>query len=66
MNEIHLRIDGQRIEAKEGMTILEVAKSAGIDDIPTVREFIDNMIQGAEEIFTKGVLAGIREVRGCD
>ncbi|MFC1897423.1 2Fe-2S iron-sulfur cluster-binding protein [Chloroflexota bacterium] len=36
MSEITLQIDGQKVEAKEGMTILKAAKSAGIDDIPTL------------------------------
>jgi NADH dehydrogenase/NADH:ubiquinone oxidoreductase subunit G len=35
MSEIHLKIDGKEIVAKEGMTILEAAKSAGIP-IPTL------------------------------
>jgi NADH dehydrogenase/NADH:ubiquinone oxidoreductase subunit G len=35
MSEIHLQIDGKEIVAKEGMTILEAAKSAGIT-IPTL------------------------------
>ena len=35
MSEIHLQIDGKEIIAKEGMTILEAAKSAGIT-IPTL------------------------------
>jgi bidirectional [NiFe] hydrogenase diaphorase subunit len=35
MSEIVLQIDGIEVEAKEGMTILEAARSAGID-IPTL------------------------------
>ena len=35
MSEILLQIDGREIEAKEGMTILEAARSAGIS-IPTL------------------------------
>jgi bidirectional [NiFe] hydrogenase diaphorase subunit len=35
MSEILLQIDGIEVEAKEGMTILEAARSAGID-IPTL------------------------------
>jgi NADH dehydrogenase/NADH:ubiquinone oxidoreductase subunit G len=35
MSEIILQIDGIEVEAKEGMTILEAARSAGID-IPTL------------------------------
>ena len=35
MHEITLQIDGSEVEAKEGMTILETAKSVGID-IPTL------------------------------
>ncbi len=35
MNEIFLQIDGKEITAKEGMTILEAARSAGIS-IPTL------------------------------
>ncbi len=35
MNEITLQIDDRKVEAKEGMTILEAAKSVGID-IPTL------------------------------
>ncbi len=35
MNEITLEIDGRQVKAKEGMTILEAAKSMGID-IPTL------------------------------
>jgi len=35
MSEITLQIDGKKIEAKEGMTILEAAQSAGIS-IPTL------------------------------
>jgi NADH dehydrogenase/NADH:ubiquinone oxidoreductase subunit G len=35
MSEIHLQIDGKEIEAKEGMTVLEAAQSAGIS-IPTL------------------------------
>jgi hypothetical protein len=33
---------------------------SGIDSIPTVKEFIGSIIQGAEEILTKGIFAGIR------
>lgn len=35
MREVTLEIDGKEVKAKEGMTILEAAKSAGID-IPTL------------------------------
>ncbi len=35
MSEILLQIDGKEVEAKEGMTILEAAQSAGIS-IPTL------------------------------
>jgi bidirectional [NiFe] hydrogenase diaphorase subunit len=35
MSEITLQIDGKKVEAKEGMTILEAAQSAGIS-IPTL------------------------------
>jgi bidirectional [NiFe] hydrogenase diaphorase subunit len=35
MSEITLQIDGREVKAKEGMTILEAAKSAGIN-IPTL------------------------------
>src|SRR4030043_72972 len=35
MNEILLQIDGREVEAREGMTILEAAQSAGIF-IPTL------------------------------
>jgi bidirectional [NiFe] hydrogenase diaphorase subunit len=35
MSEILLQIDGQEVRAKEGMTLLEAARSAGID-IPTL------------------------------
>jgi bidirectional [NiFe] hydrogenase diaphorase subunit len=35
MSEISLQIDGEKVEAKEGMTILEAAQSAGIS-IPTL------------------------------
>jgi bidirectional [NiFe] hydrogenase diaphorase subunit len=35
MSEILLQIDGKEVKAKEGMTILEAAQSAGID-IPTL------------------------------
>jgi NADH dehydrogenase/NADH:ubiquinone oxidoreductase subunit G len=35
MSEITLQIDGEKVEAKEGMTILEAAQSAGIS-IPTL------------------------------
>ena len=35
MSEITLQIDGRKVEAKEGMTILEAAQSAGIS-IPTL------------------------------
>ncbi|GAG45022.1 unnamed protein product, partial [marine sediment metagenome] len=35
MSEILLQIDGRKVEAKEGMTILEAAQSAGIS-IPTL------------------------------
>lgn len=35
MNKVHLNIDGKKVEAEEGMTILEAAKSVGID-IPTL------------------------------
>jgi len=33
--QVHLQIDGRDIQAEEGMTVLEAARSAGID-IPTV------------------------------
>ena len=35
MSEITLQIDGRKVEAKEGMTILEAAQSVGIS-IPTL------------------------------
>ena len=35
MSEIRLQIDGKEVEAKEGMTVLEAAQSAGIS-IPTL------------------------------
>jgi NADH dehydrogenase/NADH:ubiquinone oxidoreductase subunit G len=35
MSEILLQIDGREVKAREGMTILEAAQSAGID-IPTL------------------------------
>jgi bidirectional [NiFe] hydrogenase diaphorase subunit len=35
MSEILLQIDGKEVKAKEGMTVLEAARSAGID-IPTL------------------------------
>jgi bidirectional [NiFe] hydrogenase diaphorase subunit len=35
MSEIHLQIDGKEVAAKEGMTLLEAARSAGIS-IPTL------------------------------
>jgi len=35
MSEIHLQIDGKKVEAKEGMTVLEAARSADIF-IPTL------------------------------
>ncbi len=35
MNEIVLQIDGKKVEAREGMTVLEAAQSAGIS-IPTL------------------------------
>lgn len=35
MKKVHLNIDGKKVEAEEGMTILEAAKSVGID-IPTL------------------------------
>jgi len=35
MSEIHLQIDGKKVEAREGMTVLEAAQSAGIS-IPTL------------------------------
>jgi NADH dehydrogenase/NADH:ubiquinone oxidoreductase subunit G len=35
MSEILLQIDGKEIEAREGMTVLEAAQSAGIS-IPTL------------------------------
>lgn len=35
MKEIQLQIDGREVKAKEGMTILEAAQSAGIN-IPTL------------------------------
>ena len=35
MSEIHLQIDGKKVEAKEGMTVLEAAQSADIF-IPTL------------------------------
>ncbi len=35
MNEIHLQIDGKEVVAREGMTVLEAAQSAGIS-IPTL------------------------------
>jgi NADH dehydrogenase/NADH:ubiquinone oxidoreductase subunit G len=35
MSEIRLQIDGQEVEAKEGMTVLQAAQGAGIS-IPTL------------------------------
>ena len=35
MSEIHLQIDGKKVTASEGMTLLQAARSAGID-IPTL------------------------------
>jgi NADH dehydrogenase/NADH:ubiquinone oxidoreductase subunit G len=35
MSEIHLQIDGKEVSAKEGMTVLEAARGAGIS-IPTL------------------------------
>ena len=41
MSEILLQIDGREVEAKEGMTILEVAQSVGIS-IPTPYVIMSN------------------------
>ena len=35
MKDIHLQIDGKQVRAKEGMTVLEAARDAGIS-IPTL------------------------------
>ena len=35
MSKIHLQIDGKEVEAEEGMTILDAARSVGIN-IPTL------------------------------
>jgi len=35
-SEVRLIIDGKEVIAKEGMTVLEAARSVGIDDIPTL------------------------------
>lgn len=54
-------------EEKQSFEIEEILKLApaslavsGIDDIPSVKELIDRIIRGAEEILTKGIFGSIR------
>ena len=56
MSDIHLQIDGKEIVAKEGMTILEAAKNAGIS-IPTLCHYEKLEPYGACRICTVEVEA---------
>jgi len=51
MSDIHLQIDGKEVTAKEGMTILEAARSVGIS-IPTLCDHKDLNPYGACRICT--------------
>lgn len=60
MSKIHLQIDGREVEAEEGMTILDVARSVGID-IPTLCHHKDLDPYGACRICVVEVEAGGRK-----
>ena len=66
LERVLLKEDPDEEQDFEAEAVLKLAPGSlavsGIDSIPTVREFIESMIHGAEDIFTKGVFAGIRGV----
>ena len=64
MSKIHLQIDGKKVEAKEGMTILEAARSAGIF-IPTLCHHEELEPYGACRICVVEVDAGGRKNFGA-
>ena len=64
MSNIHLQIDGKDIEAKEGMTILEAARSAGIH-IPTLCHHEELEPYGACRICVVEIDAGGRKGLGA-
>ncbi len=64
MHKIHLQINGQDVEAKEGMTILEAARSAGIH-IPTLCHHAALEPYGACRICVVEVEAGGRKGMGA-
>ena len=57
MSEIQLQIDGQNVDAKEGMTVFEAAREAGIV-IPTLCQHDQLEPYGACRICTVEVAAG--------
>jgi bidirectional [NiFe] hydrogenase diaphorase subunit len=59
MSEISLTINGQRVTAEEGMTILEVARSAGVD-IPTLCNLEPLDASGACRLCTVEITKGGR------
>lgn len=61
MNEILLQIDGREVKAKEGMTILEAARSAGIS-IPTLCHHESLEPYGACRICVVEIDAGGRKI----
>lgn len=64
MTKIHLKIDGQDVEAEEGMTILEAARSVGIH-IPTLCHHEKLEPYGACRICVVEVDAGGRKGLGA-
>ena len=64
MSKIHLQIDGKKVEAKEEMTILEAARSAGIF-IPTLCHHEELEPYGACRICVVEVDAGGRKNFGA-
>lgn len=64
MSNIHLQIDGKDIEAKEGMTILEAVRSAGIH-IPTLCHHEELEPYGACRICVVEIDAGGRKGLGA-
>ncbi|MFH1625336.1 MAG: nitronate monooxygenase [Pseudomonadota bacterium] len=64
LERVLLKEDPEEKQDFETEGVLKLAPGSlavsGIDTVPTVKELIDSIIQGAEEILTKGVFAGIR------
>ncbi|OIP34345.1 MAG: nitronate monooxygenase [Deltaproteobacteria bacterium CG12_big_fil_rev_8_21_14_0_65_43_10] len=64
LERVLLKEDPDEKQDFEAEAVLKLAPASlavsGIDSIPTVKEFIDSIIQGAEDILTKGIFAGVR------